>query len=76
MKLFVEELQRQPALLDQICQARVKKLQRDLIAIKERITNTQDMEQSYFVKLLEKTYDDCGRIFGLCSPSSRQEMVR
>ncbi|KAF4544045.1 Tat pathway signal sequence [Lasiodiplodia theobromae] len=75
MKLFVEELQRQPALLDQICQARVKKLQRDLIAIKERITNTQDMEQSYFVKLLEKTYDDCGRIFGLCSPSSRQEMV-
>ncbi|KAB2576411.1 hypothetical protein DBV05_g5003 [Lasiodiplodia theobromae] len=76
MNLFVRLVQNEQTRLKERCRARVEKLQSDLMTIKQRVTDTQDMEQSYFVRSLEKTYDDCSRMSGSSSHTRRTEALR
>ncbi|KAL0253313.1 hypothetical protein SLS55_010286 [Diplodia seriata] len=68
MKVFFEEMRVQNQGLDLMCQSSVERLERDLSAVKERLTNTGDPE-CYFVNILKRTYEDCSDITG---PNARQ----
>lgn len=45
-------------------QPRVEQLEKDLGVIKERITNTTNSEECYFVKIMEDAYQECCTITG------------
>lgn len=67
MKLYFEQLRMPKELLDQTHRKRVDMLYDDLMAIFDHITNTEDVAECYFAKVLTKTYEKCATISGLCT---------
>lgn len=59
-----EELTMKKELLSLKSQSRVEQLEKDLGVIKERITNTTNSEECYFVKIMEDAYQECCTITG------------
>lgn len=64
MKVFFDQLHVQKNDLESKYQVRIEKLERDLSGIKERITDTSNTKECYFVKILEKTYEECSTVTG------------
>ncbi|KKY16214.1 hypothetical protein UCDDS831_g07197 [Diplodia seriata] len=76
MKPFFDELRAKSRLLDFKCQERVEKTEKDLDDIKESLTNTKDMKNSYFVEILESTYDECSNITGPGASEARSDILK
>ncbi|OJD34166.1 tat pathway signal sequence [Diplodia corticola] len=76
MKLYFDELRIQNRELDLLCQERAEKVEKDLGIIKERITDTDDTTECYFVKIMDSTYIECGSIIGKSARENRANLMK
>ncbi|KAL1616899.1 hypothetical protein SLS54_008103 [Diplodia seriata] len=74
MRVYFDELRIKSRDLDFKCQSRAEKVEKDLGIIKEKVTNTNDTSECFFVKIMDQTYTACVEITGQYSDYERNNI--